>query len=85
MDHLLKRCANSGFADEVNVSCILDGKLISFFSTAPNKFKSTLPMLLELLLIKFLEAAAKSSAFFKVNFIAPDFVDEGEITKPSPS
>ena len=74
-----------GFVDEVNTSWIFVGKLISFSSTAPNKFKFTSPILLEFLEIKFLEAAAKSSGFFRLNFIAPDFDVDGDISKPSPS
>ena len=80
----IKAVANNGFADDEKISCISDGKLISSVLTAPNKLKFTFPRLSELLLIKFLEAAARSSGFFKLNFIAPDLVEDGEIIKPSP-
>ena len=82
---LIKEVANNGFVDDAKISSIFDGKFIFSVSTAPNKLKFTFPKLSELLLIKFLEAAAISSGFFKLNFIAPDLVEAGEIMNPSPS
>ena len=77
--------ATRGFVEDVNTSSIFDGKLTSFVWTVPNSFKSTLPIFLELLLIKFFDAAAKSSGFIKLNLMDADFDLDGEIIKLSPS
>ena len=80
-----KVVATKGLLLEVNVSVILGGKFIFCSSVEPIIFKSTLPVLAGFFEIRFLEAAAKSSGLFKLNFIEPALVWRGDITKPSPS
>ena len=79
-----KVVATKGLLLEVKTSSTFSGKFIFGGTTEPITFRSTLPTFEEFFEIKFWDAAAKSSAFCKLNFIAPAFVNEGEISKPSP-
>ena len=80
-----KVVATNGFSLEEKTWSILGGWFISSLVVKPIMFNSTLPTLDVFLEIKFFEAAAKSSAFRRWNFMAPAFVDDGDIWNPSPS